>query len=414
MFETTRVVVTGRGALTPVGNTWPETWDGLKNGRSGIATIASFDPSNLETKFAGEIKGFEARDHFEVKDARRLPRCVQIAVVAARQALAESGVQVTEENTERIAVVVGSGIAAAMGIADQTRVYDAKGPRRVSPLFIPMALVDSPAGQIAIDLNIKGLNMAVVTACATGTTALGEAAYIIKRGDADVVLCGGTESAISPLSFCGFNVMNALSTRNDDPAAACRPFDAARDGFVISEGTAILVVESEEHARARGARIYGEVLGYGCAADATHFAAPDAEAGGIVRSMRGALRTSHLGVKDIQYINAHGTGTKLNDLTETFAVKQVFGEQAYHVPMSSTKSMIGHMLGASGAVEALVCLTAINDSLIPPTINYSVPDPECDLDCVPNQARPVRVDIAMSNSMGLGGHNASVIVGRYN
>jgi 3-oxoacyl-[acyl-carrier-protein] synthase II len=413
MNSSPRVVVTGMGCLTPVGNDLKTTWQNIKAGRSGIAPITLFDTSILETHFAGEVKGFDPMAHFERKEARRLERFIQLAVVAAREAIADADLEINDQNTERVAVVIGSGVGGALSLADHTRTFDAKGPKRVSPIFVPMALVDSAAGMVAIDQQIKGPNMAVVSACATGTNAVGEAAEWIKRGDADAVICGGVEAALSPLTIAGFNMMGALSTRNDDPATACRPFDATRDGFVMSEGSGILVLEHEAHARARGAKIYGVVSGYGTSADAVHFAAPDADGAGIARSMKWALRKAHLEPHEIDYINAHGTGTKLNDPTETNAIKQVFGEDAYTIPVSSTKSMVGHMLGGSGAIEAIFCLMAIHDRVIPPTMHLNTPDPACDLDYVPNCARPKQVQAALSNSMGLGGHNASVIVSRY-
>jgi len=408
-----RVVVTGIGCLTPVGNDSKTTWTNIKAGRSGIAPITLFDASDLETRFAGEVKGFDPRKHFDPKDARRTERFMQLATVAAREATADAGLVINEQNTERIAVIVGSGIGGALSLADHTRVFDTKGPRRVSPVFIPMALVDSAAGMIAIDQQLNGPNFAVVSACATGVNAIGEAVEMIKRGDADVAVSGGVEAALSPLTFAGFNVMGALSTRNDDPATACRPFDSTRDGFVMGEGAGIVILEREDYARARGAKIYGEVIGYGTSADAVHFARPDGDGMGLVRSMQWALRKAHLEPKDVDYVNAHGTGTRLNDPTETAAIKQVFGEAAYNVPISSTKSMIGHLLGGAGAVEAIFCLMAIQDNVLPPTMHLNSPDPACDLDYVPNCARPTRVDIALSNSMGLGGHNASLIVSRY-
>ncbi|MGB8646719.1 MAG: beta-ketoacyl-ACP synthase II [Anaerolineae bacterium] len=411
--STPRVVVTGIGCLTPVGNDLKTTWENIKAGHSGIAPITLFDTSNLETRFGGEVKGFDPLAHFDRKEARRLERFMQLAVVAAREAVKDSGLEINEANCERVAVVVGSGIGGAIGLIENTHTFIAKGPKRVSPIFIPMVLIDSAAGMIAIDQQAKGPNLAIVTACATGANAIGESAEMIKRGDADVVIAGGVEAAMFPLTFAGFNVMGALSTRNDDPASACRPFDTTRDGFVMSEGAGILILENEEHAQARGAKIYGVIAGYGTSADAVHFATPDADGAGLVRSMKWALRKANLAPKEIQYINAHGTGTKLNDPTETVAIKQVFGEDAYNIPVSSTKSMLGHMLGAAGAVETIVCLMAMQDSLLPPTIHLNSPDPACDLDYVPNRARPARLDAVMSNSMGLGGHNASVIVTRY-
>lgn len=412
--STPRVVITGLGCLTPVGNDVKTTWANILAGHSGIAPITAFDASNLETRFGGEVKGFDPKQHFEPKDARRLERFIQLATVAAREATADAGLVINAQNTERIGVIVGSGIGGALAIADHTRVYDTKGPKRVSPVFLPMALIDSAPGMIAIDQQIKGPNFSVVSACATGVNAIGESAEIIKRGDADVVIAGGVESALLPLTIAGFNVMNALSTRNDDPATACRPFDSTRDGFVIGDGAGIVVLEHEEYARARGARIYGEVLGYGTSADAVHFAAPDADGMGLVRSMKWALHKAHLKPKDIDYINPHGTGTRLNDPTETGAIKQVFGEHAYRVPISSTKSMTGHLLGGAGTVEAIFCLLALRDNILPPTMNLNSPDPACDLDYVPNHARPKQINVALSNSMGLGGHNAAIILSRYN
>jgi 3-oxoacyl-[acyl-carrier-protein] synthase II len=408
-----RVVITGIGCLTPVGNDLRTTWENIKAGHSGIAPITLFDTSKLETRFAGEVKGFDPKQHFEPKDARRLERFIQLATVAAREATADSGLEINEENTERIAVIVGSGIGGALSLAEHTRVFDAKGPRRVSPIFVPMALVDSAAGQIAIDQHVKGPNFAVVSACATGTNAIGEATEMIKRGDADVVIAGGVEAALSPLTVAGFNVMHALSTRNDDPASACRPFDSTRDGFVMGEGAGILILEHEAHARARGAKIYGEVIGYGTSADAVHFATPDSDGAGLARSMKWALQKAHLEPKDVDYINPHGPGTRLGDPAETGAIKQIFGEEAYNIPVSSTKSMVGHLLGAAGAVETIFCLMAVQDNVAPPTMHLHSPDPACDLDYVPNCARPAKIDIALSNSMGLGGHNASIIVSRY-
>jgi 3-oxoacyl-[acyl-carrier-protein] synthase II len=412
MGNDTQVVVTGMGALTPVGNDVTTSWENLKAGRSGIARITLFDPSNLVTQIAAEVKGFDPRQHFDVKEARRLERFAQFAVVAAREAIADAHLEINEQNHENIAVVIGSGVGGALSTPEQAKILETRGARRVSPFFIPMILVDTAAGQIAIEFGIKGPNMAVVSACATGANAIGEAAEMIKRGDVDVVVCGGTEACLAPLAVAGFNVMGAISTRNDDPATACRPFDATRDGFVLGEGAGVLVMENAEHARARGARIYGTVIGYGTSADAHHVAAPDAEGEGIGRAMQWALRRAKLDPAHVDYINAHGTGTRLNDAIETNAIKQVFGEAAYNIPVSSTKSMIGHTLGGAGAIESIICLKAMQESILPPTINYSTPDPACDLDYVPNTARAKKINIAMSNSIGLGGHNASVIFRR--
>jgi len=409
MGNATRVVVTGIGALTPVGNDVTTSWENLKAGQSGIGRVTLFDPSNLTTQIAGEVKAFDPKQHFDVKEARRLERFVQFAVVAAREAIADAHLEINEQNNENIAVVIGSGVGGALSVPEQAKILETRGARRVSPFFIPMILVDTAAGQIAIEFSIKGPNMAVVSACATGANALGEAAEMIRRGDVDVVICGGTEACLAPLAFAGFNNMGAISTRNDEPAKACRPFDATRDGFVLGEGAGVLVMENADHARARGAKIYGEIIGYGTSADAHHVAAPDAEGEGIGRAMQWALKRAKIEPAQVDYINAHGTGTRLNDSIETNAIKQVFGEGAYNIPVSSTKSMIGHTLGGAGAIESIICLKAMQESILPPTINYSTPDPACDLDYVPNTARAKMINVAMTNSIGLGGHNASVI-----
>ena len=413
MGNAMHIVVTGLGALTPVGNDVTTSWENLKAGHSGIGRISLFDPSNLATQIAGEVKGFDPKQHFDVKEARRLERFVQFTVVAAREAIADAGLKIDEQNNENIAVVVGSGVGGAMAAPEQAKILETRGARRVSPFFIPMILIDTAAAQVAIEFGIKGPNMAVVSACATGANAIGEAAELIRRGDVDVVICGGTEACLSPLAVAGFNAMGAISTRNDDPAKACRPFDATRDGFVLGEGAGILVLESAEHARSRGAKVYGEIVGYGTSADAHHVAAPDAEGEGIGRAMQWALKRAQLAPAHVDYINAHGTGTRLNDSIETNAIKQVFGETAYNVPVSSTKSMIGHTLGGAGAIESIICLKAMQEGILPPTINYATPDPACDLDYVPNTARTKKTNVAMSNSIGLGGHNASVIFKSY-
>lgn len=413
MGNAMHVVVTGLGALTPVGNDVTTSWENLKAGQSGIGRISLFDASNLATQIAGEVKQFEPKQHFDVKEARRLERFVQFTVVAAREAVADAHLEIDERNNENIAVIVGSGVGGAMAAPEQAKILETRGARRVSPFFIPMILVDTAAAQVAIDFGIKGPNLAIVSACATGANAIGEAAELIRRGDVDVVICGGTEACLAPLAVAGFNVMGAISTRNDEPAKACRPFDATRDGFVLGEGAGILVLENAEHARARGAKVYGEIAGYGTSADAHHVAAPDAEGEGIGRAMQWALKRAQLAPAEIDYINAHGTGTRLNDSIETNAIKRVFGETAYNIPVSSTKSMIGHTLGGAGAIESIICLKALQEGILPPTINYNTPDPECDLDYVPNTARTKSIKTAMSNSIGLGGHNASVIFRNY-
>ncbi len=414
MSETKRVVITGLGLISPVGNNVRTAWDNVKNGRSGVAPISFFDASNLETKIAGEVKNFDPKAHLDPKEARRMERFSQLAIVAAREAVQDANLEINDDNSERTAVLIGSAGGAVLAVSDNVKIYETKGPRRVSPIFLPMMLVDTAGALVAIDLGIRGPNYAIVSACATGTNAVGEAAEYIKRGDADIALCGGCDAPIFAVGIAGFNIMGVLSKRNDEPTAASRPYDLNRDGFVLSEGAGVLVLESEEHALARGARIYGVLSGYGTSADAVHFAAMDSEAGGITRAMKWALRKAGLEPKDIGYINPHGTGTKLGDVTETIAIKQVFGEEAYNIPVSSTKSMTGHMMGASGAAEAIFATLAMYDEIIPPTINLETPDPNCDLDYVPNTPRSKHFDHALSNSIGLGGHNASIVVSRYN
>lgn len=408
-MSTPHVVVTGIGAISPIGNTVVTMWERVKAGLTGISRITSFDPSGLITQFAGEVKNFDPREHFDLKQARRLERFVQFSVVAAREAIADAGLKIEQNLSHKIAVIIGSGIGGALTLIEQAKILETKGARRVSPFFIPMVLVDTAAGQVAIEFGIKGPNMAIVSACATGGNAIGEAAEMIKRGDVDVAVTGGAEACLHPVVVAGFNNMGALSTRNESPETACRPFDATRDGFVMSEGAGILVLENEEHARARGAKVYGELIGYGTSADAGHFAAPSPEGEGIGRAMQWALERAHITPKDVDYINAHGTGTKANDSVETIAIKNVFGEDAYNIPVSSTKSMHGHLLGGAGAVEAIISLKALVERIVPPTINYSFPDAACDLDYVPNTARQKEIHTAMSNSIGLGGHNSCVI-----
>ncbi len=404
-----QVVVTGLGIISPVGNDVPSAWEALTAGRSGVARITLFDPSPLATQFAGEVKGFDPREHFDRKEMRRLDRFAQFALVAAREAVEDAGLVVEDERPERIGAVVGTGIGGVNTLIAQAKVYDERGPRRVNPFFIPMALPDTAGAEIAIRMGIMGPNIAVTSACATGTNTIGEAAAIIRRGDADVMLCGGSEAALLPFVIAGFNVMQALSTRNDEPEKASRPFDAERNGFVMGEGAGVLVVESLEHAQARGARIYAEVIGYGTGVDAYHMAAPPEDGRGAIRAMRMALDSAGIAPEEVDYINAHGTSTALNDKTETMAIKAVFGDHAYRLAVSSVKSMTGHLLGASGAVEAIATIKALETGVIPPTINYEHPDPECDLDYVPNVARKAPIRVAMSNNFGLGGHNASII-----
>jgi 3-oxoacyl-[acyl-carrier-protein] synthase II len=409
-----RVVITGLGAVSPLGNDVKTTWEALLAGTSGAARITHYDPADYKNQIACEVKGFDGSALFGHREARRMDRVTQFGLTAAKQAVEDSGLQVTDENRLRVGAVVGSGIGGLGTIFEQMNVFQKSGPDRVSPFLVPMMLADTPGGMIAIHLKIQGPNFAVVTACATGTNALGEATEVIRRGQADVMLAGGTEASIVPLAMAGLGSMTALSTRNDDPTHASRPFDKEREGFVMGEGSAVLVLESLEHAQARGANILAEVLGYGSTNDAYHVSAPAENGRGAADCMRMALNDAGLEPKQIDYINAHGTSTPLNDKSETAAIKTVFGEQAYDVPVSSTKSMTGHLMGAAGALEAMFCTLAMRDSMIPPTINYEFPDPECDLDYVPNQARAKELRYVMSNSFGFGGHNATIVLGNAN
>lgn len=410
---TERVVITGLGAVTPLGIDVASTWDGLVEGRSGISTISLFDASDMDSRIAGEVKGFDADSLLSAREARRLDRFCQFALIASREAIQDAALTIDEANSEEVGVLMGSGIGGIITLSEQLEVLRTKGPRRVSPFLIPMFIIDLAAGQIAIATGARGPNFGVVSACATSGHALGEAAEIIKRGDAKVMIAGGSEAGVLPIGVAGFASMKALSTRNDEPERASRPFDADRDGFVIAEGGGAMVLESESHARSRGARIYAELAGYGSSDDAFHVTAPPDGGEGAVRSMRGALRKAGCNPSDIHYINAHGTSTPINDRVETEAVKVVFGEHAFRIPMSSTKSMTGHMLGAAGVVEAIACVKAIEHSVVPPTINYDTPDPNCDLDYVPNTARQHVVGATLTNSFGFGGHNVSLVFRRY-
>ncbi len=411
-----RVVITGLGAVTPLGLDVAATWEALLAGRSGIDFITRFDTGDLRTKIAGEVRDFDPANYMDRKEARRLDPYIQYGLVAAQEAIADSGLALSDEEPEAMGVVVGSGIGGITTTLDNHVVMIERGARRVSPFMITNTLVDSAAGKIAIEFGMHGPNHAVVSACASGTAAVGEAFELLRRGDAEVILAGGAESTLAPLVVSGFDVMGALSQRNDDPKGACRPFDNARDGFVMSEGAAIMVLETEAHAAARGARIYGEVVGYGSSADAWNMAAPHEQGRGAINAMKMALRkAAAYGVlpEDIDYINAHGTGTRLNDATETLAIKQVLQEHAYKTRISSTKSMTGHMLGAAGALEAVVCMKVIAEGKIPPTINLDDPDPECDLNYTPLAAQEGQVRVALSNSFGFGGHNACVVLRGY-
>lgn len=408
-----RVVITGLGTYNPLGNDVETTWQRVAAGQTGIGPITLFDASDLKTRFAGEVKEFDPEALFGRKDARRMDRVTQLALAAAGQAMDDAALPLNEETRETTGVVLGTGLGNLGALVDGHRSFLERGPTRLSPFFIPMMLPDSPSAAVSIANGLRGPNMVVATACAAGNNAIGEAAVMVQRGAAEVMLAGGTEAPILALAIAGFNATGALSTHNDDPALASRPFDARRDGFVTSEGAAVLVLEELDHALARGARIYAEFLGYGSTADAYHISAPAEDGAGAVKAMEVALADAGLGAGDIDYVNAHGTSTVLNDKTETAAIKSVFGELAYDTPVSSTKSMHGHLLGAAGALEALICVKAMDAGLLPPTINYQVPDPECDLDYVANHARPAEINAVLSNGFGFGGHNATIILGRY-
>ncbi|RPI87170.1 MAG: beta-ketoacyl-[acyl-carrier-protein] synthase II [Chloroflexi bacterium] len=407
-----RVVVTGLGCISPVGNDPSTLWNNLCSGKSGIGYITHFDTQGFECRIAAEVKDFDPSAIFGRGEARRMDRFTQFAAASAEQALTHSGLEVNDGNRDRIGAVIGSGIGGISTLLEQAQIFHERGPRRVSPFLVPMMLADTAPGTVAIRMGLHGPNLAVVTACATGTNTIGEATEMIRRGAADAVLAGGSEAAIVPVAIAGMSVMNALSTA-DEPQRACRPFDLNRSGFVMGEGAAILMLESLEFALERGATILAEVSGYAATNDAYHISAPAENGAGAAACMRNALENASLGVDDIDYINAHGTGTYLNDKSETAAIKTVFGKQAYNIPVSSTKSMTGHLLGGSGSLEALICVKVIQEKFLPPTINYETPDPECDLDYVPNTARPAVVKHIMSNSFGFGGHNATIILSRY-
>lgn len=408
-----RVVVTGMGCISPLGNEVETLWQNIKSGISGVGPITHYDSSEFKTHFAAEVKEFDPQSLFGNREARRMDRFTQFALAAAQQAFNASNLLLDEDLRDRIGVVIGTGIGGMGTLFEQIQVFLDRGPNRVSPFLVPMMLPDSGAGIIAIQLGIRGPNFAVVTACATGTNAIGEATEVIRRGQADVMLAGGSEAVIVPIAMASLGVMGALSTRNDDPQQASRPFDRDRDGFVMGEGAAVLTLEALEFAQQRGAPILAEVIGYGTTNDAYHISAPAENGAGAARCMQMALLNADLQVEAIDYINAHGTSTPLNDKSETAAIKTVFKQHAYQIPISSTKSMTGHLLGASGAVEALLSIKTIETGFIPPTINYEFADPDCDLDYVPNKARQVKVRTVMSNSFGFGGHNATIILSRY-
>jgi len=405
----TRVVITGLGVISPVGTGLDTFWSALVNGVSGVREISRFDASQYRTRIAAEVTDFAPENYLDRKESRRMDRFAQFAVACAVMAVEDARLDLARVEKERIGVVFGSGVGGIQTLEEQAKILFTRGPDRVSPFFVPMMISNMAAGQIAMTFGFQGPNFTLVSACASSNHAIGDAFKIIQSGAADVVITGGAEAAITPLALAGFCAMKALSTRNDEPARASRPFDAERDGFVMGEGAAVLILEAEEHARRRGARIYAEICGYGTSCDAYHVTAPDPEGTGAARAMANAVADAGLRPEDIDYINAHGTSTPLNDRVETAAIKRVFGEHAYRLAVSSTKSMTGHLLGAAGGLEAVASVLTIFHQVIPPTINYEVPDPECDLDYVPNKARPARVRAVLSNGFGFGGQNASLV-----
>jgi beta-ketoacyl-acyl-carrier-protein synthase II len=406
-----RVAVTGLGAITPIGNDAPASWQAAVEGRSGIDFIRSYDPSEQAVRIAAEVKGFDPSTVASHKEARKLDRNVLLALAAAREAVADAELEGAHE-PGRVGILFGTAIGGFLGIMEQAEVMRERGPTRVAPTFIPSVLVDAASGQLAISLGFRGPNYAPVSACATGSHAIGEAAELIKRGDADAVLAGGAEACIHPLIFAGFSAMRGLVAEEEHPPRASRPFDATRAGFVIGEGACVLVLEELDAARARGATVYAEILSYGASNDAHHMAQPDPDSLGVKEMMHRALERAEIAPEQVGYINAHGTSTPLGDAAETKAIKDVFGKHAYDLAVSSTKSVTGHCFGAAGAIEAMMCVLAVHHGVLPPTMNYEHPDPACDLDYVPNVAREVQVDVALSNAMGLGGHNGCVLVGR--
>ncbi len=408
-----RVVITGMGAVTPVGNTLEEFWENLKKGTSGIDRISRFDSTQFTTQIAGEIKNFDPSIYIDKKEARRMDLSQQYAIAGAQQAFDDAQLNSDVLDPERAGVVVGSGIGGIDTFEKQHSILLNQGPGRVSPFFIPMMIVDMCAGMISIRFNFKGPNYATVSACASGAHAIAGAFKIIQRGEAEVMICGGSEAAITPVAFAGFCSARALSTRNSEPQKASRPFDKQRDGFVMGEGAGILILESLEHAQKRGAKIHAEIVGAGSTADAYHITAPAPGGEGAIRAMRAALKDAGLSPDEVDYVNSHGTSTDLGDVCETQAIKAVFGERAYKIPVNSTKSMVGHLLGAAGAVELIATIKSMEEGVVHPTINYEFPDPECDLDYVPNQMRKVEVHVALSNSFGFGGHNISVAVKKF-
>ncbi len=412
-FEGKRVVITGLGAITPIGNTLAEYWEGLLSGRNGIGPITLFDASRHDCRIAGEVKGFDPHDYMDRKDAKRMDRFAQFAVAASKQAIRDAQFVINELNAEQVGAIIGTGIGGLKVLEDQQEIYLTKGPDRCSPFMIPMMIANMAAGLTAIHTGAKGPNSCSVTACAAGSNAIGDAFRLIQRGYAQAMICGGTEAAVTPLSLAGFAAARALSKRNDDPAHASRPFDHDRDGFVMGEGAGILLLEELEHALSRGAKIYAEIVGYGMTCDAYHMTSPVPGGEGAARAIQLCLKDSGLTPEQVSYINAHGTSTSANDVTETAAIKKALGDHAYKAAISSTKSMTGHLLGGSGGIEAVATVMAVANDRIPPTINLENPDVGCDLDYVPNQSRAQKVEVALSNSFGFGGHNVTLAFKKY-
>jgi len=408
-----RVVVTGVGLVTPLGIGIDNVWDNILNGKSGISAITRFDTSQFETKFAGEIKGFNPEDYISHKEVKKMDLFIHYALGATKIAMDDAGLDMSREDAERVGVIVGTGLGGLPTLEKYHSVLLERGPGRITPFFIPMLIANEAPGHIAIQYGIKGPNLCIVTACATGAHSIGDAYRVIQYGDADVMLAGGCEANLTPLTVGGFNAMKALSRRNDEPEKASRPFERDRDGFVVAEGAGIIILEELEHALKRGTKIYAEIVGYGYNSDAYHISAPCPDGDGFIRCMRMALKDAQLSTEDVDYINAHGTSTELNDRVETIAVKEVFKERAYKIPVSSTKSMTGHLLGAAGAIEAIFTILSIRDQICPPTINYENPDPECNLDYVPNKARSHNINVAMSNAFGFGGTNCTLVFRRF-
>jgi beta-ketoacyl-acyl-carrier-protein synthase II len=411
-----RVVVTGIGVISPIGLTIPDMWEALITGKSGIDYISSFDPAPFETKFAAEVKGFDPRVYVSQKEAHRMDRFTQFAAAASLQAVESAGLKIDSSNAEETGVIIGNSVCGLLSVCEQLKVLDEVGPRRVSPTLAPTMTGDAASVQVSLILGTKGLSYSPSSACSSGSDAIGQAYQVIKAGEAKVMIAGGTEAPIAPIVLAGFGAIHALSRRNDGVQAACRPFDAERDGFVLGEGAAIIVIEDASYAAERGAPILAEIMSYSATSDAFHLTQPSPDGEGAARALRLALSRANLNPSDIDYINAHGTATLLNDRTETRAIKSVFnqnGHNAYRIPISASKSMTGHLLGAAGGIEAVICILSLNHGIVPPTINLTHPDPECDLDYVPNVARPVKVKTAMSNSFGFGGHNSVLIFRQY-